>query len=401
MRSNLLQINQMSSRSPSPGAGGRRSSVATTGPGSPVAGGTDLSGAMAPKKFMNGWTKEQETLMAEWADIAGCYKWLNDRAEKIYSRSNMFITIPVIILSTLTGTANFAIGSFISEDDQQTKKYVSAGIGGFSIFAGILTTLGNFFQYAQKSEAHRVAGVAWGKFQRQITVEVAIHPDERIEAMDFLKLCRQDLDRLIEQSPAIPDPVIVAFEKEFKHIPNLKVPDICHGIEHTRVYDSSKSRLSKITADAALHLKYKKGVLKDAILPDIDRKIQDELNNRIEERIRRLIPVLAPVPAPATEPEEEAAPLPAYDWRKLIVSKRNLLTPPATAAAAQQQPADEIYRDTMSGSPASLDSVIMNIVGTDGPQLSSANSVVDFSGVAEAAAAVAPAPTDLSGAEVV
>jgi hypothetical protein len=325
MLSNLLQINQMS-RSPSPGAGGRRSSVATIGPGTPGAG-TDLSGAAAaPKKFMNGWTKEQETLMAEWADIAGCYKWLNDRAEKIYTRSNMLITIPVIILSTLTGTANFAIGSFISEDDQQTKKYVSAGIGGFSILAGILTTLGNFFQYAQKSEAHRVAGVAWGKFQRQITVEVAIHPDERIEAMDFLKLCRQDLDRLIEQSPAIPDPVIVAFEKEFKHIPNLKVPDICHGIEHTRVYDSSKSRLSKITADATLHLKYKKGVLKESILPDIDRKIQEELNSRIEERIRRLIPVLAPAPViQQKEPEpEEAAPLPAYDWRKLIVSKRNL-----------------------------------------------------------------------------
>jgi hypothetical protein len=215
--------------------------------------------------------------MAEWADVAGCYRWLHDRAEKIYTGSNMWITIPVIVLSTLTGTANFAVGSFVPEDNQELKKYVGAAIGGISIFAGILTTLGNFFQYAQKSEAHKVAGVAWGKFQRQVAVELAINPDERIDAMDFLKICRQDLDRLIEQSPPIPDAVIAAFEKEFKDIPNLKVPDICHGIEHTRVYDSSKSRLGKVAAEAALHLKYKKNALANSILPNIDKKIEEEL----------------------------------------------------------------------------------------------------------------------------
>ncbi len=69
------------------------------------------------------------------------------------------------------------------------------------------------------------------------------------------------------------------------------------------------------------------------------------------------------------------------------------------APLEKKQQQDEIYRDTMSGSPASLDSVIMNIVGTDGPQISSANSVVDFAGVIDAPAA--QPPIDLSGAEAV
>lgn len=344
--------------------------------------GTDASGAMV-KKFLNGWTKEQETLMAEWADIAGCYRWLHDRAEKIFYGSNMWITIPVIILSTLTGTANFAVDSFIPQGDDALKKYVAAGIGGISIFAGILTTLGNFFQYAQKSEAHKVAGIAWGKFQRQITVELAIHPDERIDAMDFLKICRQDLDRLIEQSPPVPDPVIAAFEREFKSVPNLKVPDICHGIEHTRVYDASKPRLSKITAEAAMHLKLKKKTLREDILPDLDRKIQEELNTRIEARIKALMPPPPPPPPPAAP----AAPAPAdisslvthleTDWRKLIVGRKHLMTPvvdhgAAAGARAPFLPPSVPPSREGEREPLDVENVIVNLVGTDGPRPSSA-----------------------------
>ena len=291
--------------------------------------------------------------MAEWADIAGCYKWLNDKAGNIFSRSNMFITIPVIILSTLTGTANFAIDSFVPGGDLSMKKYISAGIGGISIFAGILTTLGNFFQYAQKSEAHRVASIAWGKFQRQVTVELAIHPDERIDAMDFLKICRQDLDRLIEQSPPIPDAVVVAFEKEFRGIPNLKVPDICHGIEHTRVYDASKPRLGKITADAAMFLKYRKAALAKELIPAMEKKIEEEMQARVEARLQEilrtsrdagkeagaaaahaLVPAaVAAVEAAEAAKEEDArsvvTPL-ETDWRRLLTERKKVLFPPPT-----------------------------------------------------------------------
>jgi hypothetical protein len=262
----------------------------------------------------------------------------------------MFITIPVIVLSTLTGTANFAIDSFIPAGDADTKRYVQAGIGGISIFAGILTTLGNFFRFAQKSEAHKVAGVSWGKFQRQIAVELALNPLDRIDAMDFLKICRQDLDRLIEQSPPIPDKVIEEFETEFKHVPNLAMPDICHGIRHTRVYDSSKSRLSKITADAALHLKYKKGVLKDTILPDIDRRIQQELDTKIEQRIKELLPI------PETSGVELTKVVAGLenDWRTLLAGRKHIQTP-LSAVAAGASPGTGLAVPT----PAPLHAVVV------------------------------------------
>lgn len=331
----------------------------------------DLSGSR-PKRFMNGWSKQQEQLMAKWADVATCYRWLHDRAEKKYSRLSMCINIPVIILSTLTGAANFAVGSFIPPEDITMKNYVSAGLGGLSIVAGIVTTLGNFFQYAQKSEANRVAGIAWGKFQRLVSVELAISPDDRLDAMDFLKICRQDLDRLIEQSPPISEDIIRMFEKEFHSVPNLKVPDICHGIEHTHVYNSNDVRLGKIAADAALHIRYKKNMLATSVLPELDKKIEHELNTRIEQRIRDVL-------APSKDKNKEVVPDVTSvvtnletDWRQLLLARKKILTPPSYNVHTEEKPLAPLPETRP-------DEVRVNIVGTDGPG-SHAQTPVNTSG---------------------
>jgi hypothetical protein len=136
------------------------------------------------KRFNNGWSREQEELMAKWADIASCYRWMHDRAEKSFHKKNLSITVPVIILSTLTGTANFGLSSFFGSDTYN-QQYASYAIGGVSIIAGILTTLGNFLRFAQLNESHRVCGIAWGKIQRQIAVELSLHPNDRSDSRDF------------------------------------------------------------------------------------------------------------------------------------------------------------------------------------------------------------------------
>lgn len=245
---------------------------------------SDLSGAAVPRrKFNNGWTKQQELLMAEWSDKAGCYRWLHDRCEKKFSSKNMMITIPVIILSTLTGTANFALDGFISPDNQDAKKYAQAGIGAVSIFAGILTTLGNFLRFAQGSESHRVSGIAWGKFQRQIAVELALAPNDRIDCMDFLKICRAELDRLIEQSPPIPDDIINQFKREFKEKKDVKKPEICDGMEHTTVYKDIGAQLRQVTSEAALTLMHKKKILREEIVPDLDKMISQVVTKQMND----------------------------------------------------------------------------------------------------------------------
>ena len=54
------------------------------------------------------WKVEHEKILIEWADKAMCYSWLHSKSYNLYKILDMWFTVPVIIISTITGTANFA-----------------------------------------------------------------------------------------------------------------------------------------------------------------------------------------------------------------------------------------------------------------------------------------------------
>jgi len=194
------------------------------------------------KKKKQVWTEEQEKLLASWSEKASGYRWLHMRSEKLYRKRNYSFTIPVIILSTLTGTANFAMDSFVPEENKQV---AMACVGGVNIFAGILSTLQNFLRYAELMEGHRVAEVSWSKFSREISVELALEPDMRKPAFDFLTVCRAEFDRLIEQSPTIDDSIISQYNSKF--MKKKKKKKGSNGIESTTSVDTSGSPRSVIS----------------------------------------------------------------------------------------------------------------------------------------------------------
>ena len=88
------------------------------------------------------WTYHHEKIFIEWADKAMCYRWLHNSAHIDYKCYNTWFTIPVICISTVTGTANFAQERF--QDDM--KSLVQIAIGSFNIIAAILTTVQQFLK---------------------------------------------------------------------------------------------------------------------------------------------------------------------------------------------------------------------------------------------------------------
>lgn len=192
------------------------------------------------------WGDSEEELLAKWADKATCYRWMHDKAEKMYSRQNMIITIPVIVLSTLTGTANFGLSSMVPTNLQS---YAQLGIGGVSLITGIISTIGNFLRYAQGMEAHRGAAISWGKLHRKISVELSLPRAQRESPMDFLLVCRSELDRLIEQSPSIPDSIIGDFTSAFPDV-ELTAPVKWNDLEKTIAYVPKEERTAQIISDS-------------------------------------------------------------------------------------------------------------------------------------------------------
>jgi hypothetical protein len=236
-----------------------------------------------PKKFQNGWSRELERLMAEWSDIAMCYRWLHDNSNKIFHTKTLNISLPVIFLSMISGFSNVGVQAIL--ESEEAKKYASFAIAAVSLIAGGLTTVGDRLRYAQLEESHRVAAISWGKFQRLIAVELALNPNERMDSFDFLKICRGELDRMIEQSPPIPSESIKLFEKKFGTIKDLKKPDICGSLEHTSVFESSETRLKQAAVEAALMLKRRKQALTELLTPTVENRIKREIETRLSEAI--------------------------------------------------------------------------------------------------------------------
>jgi len=172
------------------------------------------------------WTPDHETILVEWADKAMCYRWLHTRANGMYSTLNAFYTVPVIIISTLTGTANFA-------QDRVPANYQGIFVmfvGAFNILAGIISTIQQFLKITQLNESHRVSSIAWDKFYRNIKIELAKHPHERMSAVQMIKMSKEEYDRLMETSPNIPVEIIAMFKKSFENSDNyadIIKPEIC------------------------------------------------------------------------------------------------------------------------------------------------------------------------------
>tara|TARA_B100000965_G_scaffold333664_1_gene298657 strand:- start:788 stop:1633 length:846 start_codon:yes stop_codon:yes gene_type:complete len=156
------------------------------------------------------WEKHHENIFIDWADKASCYKWLHASSNIKYSKKRNMYTIPVIVLSTLTGTANFAI-------ERVPLKYrseCSIIIGSVNILAGIITTVSQFFKINELSEAHAMSSISWDKFHRSIRIELLKSPEERVDVTYFMKTCRDEFDRLMETCPHIDSDIIDKFKSK-------------------------------------------------------------------------------------------------------------------------------------------------------------------------------------------
>jgi hypothetical protein len=89
---------------------------------------------------------------------------------------------------------------------------------------------------SELNEGHRIAGISWDKFSRNIRIELAKDPNERMKAEPFLKMSRQEFDRLMETSPSIPPDIIKTFMTTFG------MKDFKTGFDITKY---SKLRLEK------------------------------------------------------------------------------------------------------------------------------------------------------------
>lgn len=209
-----------------------------------------------PEEDLPEWHPQQEKILKKWSEIGSSYRYLHDKSFQKYSAQNMRFALPVIVISTITGTANFAQGTF----PESWQSYVPLGIGTLNLAAGLITTVAQFLRVSELLEGHRAASIAYSKFSRDISVELSLPIRERTtNGREFLIKCRNELDRLIEQSPNVPQKILLEFSSRFANSEFVK-PDILE-IKQVEVYIDEEEVKEKMQKIADREMKRRRSII--------------------------------------------------------------------------------------------------------------------------------------------
>jgi hypothetical protein len=104
-----------------------------------------------------------------------------------------------------------------------------------SLFTGILSTLGSYFAWAKRTEAHRISGIQYQKLSRALAIELSLPKSERIGAKDILKVTKEQIERLMEISPAIPLAVVDLYKKTFPERDTIAQPEVIAGFKKVHI----------------------------------------------------------------------------------------------------------------------------------------------------------------------
>jgi len=178
------------------------------------------------------WNEQLERIVSNEGERALCYNWLHKQSEKKFNALSIYIALPTIILSTITGSAS--IGSTSIFPDQLV---ASMTIGMISLSVAIFNSVSNYFAWTKRAETHRISALTYGRLHRFVMIELSLPRKERMNAKDTLKMVREQLDRLQETSPPIPDDIIRLFNKRFeKGTDDVSKPLETNGLDPINVY---------------------------------------------------------------------------------------------------------------------------------------------------------------------
>ena len=178
------------------------------------------------------WNDALEKVIASEGERASGLAWLHTECELYYSKLNTYIALPVICLSAINGFVSGA-SSLIFGDNTNVS---SLGVGGVSLLTALLSTVGSYFAWAKRTEGHRIGSIQYLKLSKFINMEMALSRRERIRAKDMLKMVREQSERLMEISPAIPAKFKQLYNSKFHDIQDVSHPEVTNGIQKVTIY---------------------------------------------------------------------------------------------------------------------------------------------------------------------
>ena len=149
------------------------------------------------------WTPKVEKLLQDWhRRVYAAQTAYYEEAER-FRRRNYQLGIPVVIISSLVGTAVFA--------DVQTKWLV----GSVSILAAVLASLQTFLKFGENATLHGAAADWFAAIRRDIEQTLALPPNMRGKPKVCLDNVRQEMNKAGQKSPELSESLWKTIARRF------------------------------------------------------------------------------------------------------------------------------------------------------------------------------------------
>ncbi len=124
------------------------------------------------------------------------------RAAVYYNKRGRMLGVPVVIFTTIVGTAVFT--SIATSGTSSVALQVIAGT--LSIIAAVLSSLNTFLNYGELAERHRSASVKYGNIRREIE-QIECFMDTKTDLETIMKDIRTRWDAVDLETPEVPQDI--------------------------------------------------------------------------------------------------------------------------------------------------------------------------------------------------
>ena len=145
------------------------------------------------------WSKAVMQRLFDWECRCAAAEEVHfDVAEQL-SRRNLFLGIPVVVLSAIVGTSLFA-----SVSGDGVAVWIRIAAGTVSLIAGVLASIQTFLRFGARAEQHRVAAERWAAVKREIEKVRALPAEQVGDANELLDDIKTRMDQAADKAPAMP-----------------------------------------------------------------------------------------------------------------------------------------------------------------------------------------------------
>jgi len=174
----------------------------------------------------NNYSVEIEDVLKSYATEAEILYVIHNKNYLHYQKRGYYFTVPVIIMSTISGVLSF------NQSIQSTIPGQYA-IGGVNILCGIITTVYKFLNYSNYENQHKILAIEYLHMFEDLKSVLSRHPSQRPDALRYVEKIEAKRQDLYDNFSIIEDNIRRSFKHKHK---TLRLPLKLDHISKINIY---------------------------------------------------------------------------------------------------------------------------------------------------------------------